>query len=287
VLSGPAGGLIGMARLGAALGEARLIGFDMGGTSTDVSLHDGEFSHRFEHRIGGARLTVPMLDVHTIAAGGGSILALRDGRCVVGPESAGAAPGPACYGRGGPATMTDVQVVLGRLLPATMPRVFGPGGQSPIDPQASRTALARLAAPAGIEANTATEVDADDALARFAAGFLEVGVAAMAAAIRHVAIGQGLDPAGFTLVRLRRRRRPARLPRRRGERHRSAGRASVRQRAVRLGHRRRGLGRGAPPRPAGAARRDAPCRRHRGAGGARFRGLRRARGTGAGPGETS
>ena len=201
VLSGPAGGLIGMARLGAALGDARLIGFDMGGTSTDVSLHDGGFAHRFEHRLGGARLTVPMLDVHTIAAGGGSILALRDGRCVVGPESAGADPGPACYGRGGPATLTDVQVVLGRLRPETMPRVFGPGGSAPIDPPAARRALAQIAARVGGQAEVVPGAlaDTDDALARFASGFLDVGVAAMAAAIRHVAIGRGLDPAGFTL----------------------------------------------------------------------------------------
>ncbi len=201
VLSGPAGGLIGMARLGAALGDARLIGFDMGGTSTDVSLHDGAFVQRFEHRLGGARLTVPMLDVHTIAAGGGSILALRDGRCVVGPESAGADPGPACYGRGGPATLTDVQVVLGRLLPGTMPRVFGPDARAPIDPPAARRALARIAAVgrAGGEVAADAAPDDDDTLARFAAGFLEVGVAAMAAAIRHVAIGQGLDPSAFTL----------------------------------------------------------------------------------------
>ncbi len=193
VLSGPAGGLIGLARLGAALGETRLIGFDMGGTSTDVSLHDGGFTHRFEYRLGGARLTVPMLEVHTIAAGGGSILALRDGRCVVGPESAGADPGPACYGRGGPATLTDVQVVLGRLRPATMPPVFGANGRAPIDAAAARAALTRIAARA------AGEAAEPDALARLAAGFLDVGVAAMAAAIRHVAIGRGLDPAGFTL----------------------------------------------------------------------------------------
>ena len=187
VLSGPAGGLTGMARLGAALGEPRLIGFDMGGTSTDVSLYDGAFARRFEHRIAGARLAVPMLDVHTIAAGGGSILALRDGRGVVGPESAGAHPGPACYGRGGPATVTDLQVVLGRLLPAALPRVFGPQGDAPIDVAAAHAALRALAA------------SPDAALAPLAAGYLEVAIAAMAAAIRHVAIAQGLDPADFTL----------------------------------------------------------------------------------------
>ena len=186
VLSGPAGGLIGMARLGESAGLRRLIGFDMGGTSTDVSVHDGAFERRFEHEIAGARITTPMLDVHTIAAGGGSILALHDGRCRVGPGSAGADPGPACYGRGGPATLTDVQVLLGRLSPDSMPRVFGPGRDAPIDPQAAAVALAAL----------------DDAVApeTLAAGFLDVAVAAMANAIRHVSVRQGIDPTGFTLL---------------------------------------------------------------------------------------
>ncbi|HET7757435.1 MAG TPA: hydantoinase/oxoprolinase family protein, partial [Steroidobacteraceae bacterium] len=135
VLSGPAGGLIGMRWIGERLRHRRLIGFDMGGTSTDVSLLDGELPRRFEHLIGGIRLTQPMLDVHTIAAGGGSILAFRDGRFAVGPASAGADPGPACYGRGGPLTLTDVQVLLGRLRPDTLPAVFGRSGTSPVDPQ--------------------------------------------------------------------------------------------------------------------------------------------------------
>src|SRR3984957_18425299 len=115
VLSGPAGGLIGMGSAAAPLGITRLIGFDMGGTSTDVSLMDEELPQRFEHVIAGVRLQQPMLDVHTIAAGGGSLLEMRDGRLAVGPASAGADPGPACYGRGGPLTLTDVQVLLGRL----------------------------------------------------------------------------------------------------------------------------------------------------------------------------
>jgi len=112
VLSGPAGGLIGMRWVGERLDYPRLIGFDMGGTSTDVSLIDGELPQRFEHLIAGVRLAQPMLDVHSIAAGGGSILGYRDGRFAVGPSSAGADPGPACYGRGGPLTLTDVQVLL-------------------------------------------------------------------------------------------------------------------------------------------------------------------------------
>jgi 5-oxoprolinase (ATP-hydrolysing) len=186
VLSGPAGGLIGMARLGAEAGLRRLIGFDMGGTSTDVSVFDGAFERRFEHEIAGARLHAPMLDVHTIAAGGGSVLRHADGRAQVGPESAGAEPGPACYGRGGPATLTDVQVALGRLAPDRMPRVFGPGRDAPVSPEASLSAL--------------TSLDPSRAAEQVAADYLAVAVASMANAIRHVSVRQGVDPADFTLV---------------------------------------------------------------------------------------
>src|ERR1700745_2813500 len=119
--------------VGARAGLPKLIGFDMGGTSTDVSLIDGELPQRFEHTIAGVRLAQPMLDVHSIAAGGGSILSSRDGRFAVGPASAGADPGPACYGRGGPLTLTDVQVLLGHLRADTLPAVFGPDGCGRID----------------------------------------------------------------------------------------------------------------------------------------------------------
>ncbi len=204
VLSGPAGGLVGMAAIGRAVGLARLIGFDMGGTSTDVSLYDGSFERRFEHRIAGARLATPMLDIHTIAAGGGSVLALRDGRCQVGPQSAGAEPGPACYGRGGPPTLTDVQVVLGRVSAATMPRVFGALCSDPLDAGAARQALAELAAltraPHEAARDDALRGEPADAVATTAAGYLDVAIAAMANAIRHVSVRQGLDPADFTLV---------------------------------------------------------------------------------------
>ncbi len=186
VLSGPAGGLIGMARLGAEAGLRRLIGFDMGGTSTDVSVFDGAFERRFEHEIAGVRLHAPMLDVHTIAAGGGSVLRHTDGRAQVGPESAGADPGPACYGRNGPATLTDVQVALGRLAPERMPRVFGPARNAPVSPVASRAALAAL--------------DPDRSIEEVAADYLAVAVAAMANAIRHVSVRQGVDPSDFALV---------------------------------------------------------------------------------------
>jgi 5-oxoprolinase (ATP-hydrolysing) len=193
VLSGPAGGLIGMHSAAAALGVTRVIGFDMGGTSTDVSLVDGVLPQRFEHVIAGVRLQQPMLDVHTIAAGGGSLLEMRDGRLAVGPASAGADPGPACYGRGGPLTLTDVQVLLGRLRTDTLPRVFGVDGCSAIDPSAVSTGFAALAA------RVASEGGAGLTPETLAASFLEVGVESMANAIRQVSTRQGLDAAGFTL----------------------------------------------------------------------------------------
>ena len=193
VLSGPAGGLIGMGWIGRRLGLERLIGFDMGGTSTDVSLFDGELPRRFEHIIAGVRLLQPMLDVHTIAAGGGSIVSFRDGRLAVGPASAGSDPGPACYGRGGPLTLTDVQVLLGRLRPDTLPAVFGSDGKSRIDVSAVESGFAALVARVG---ETTTREPTPEALA---ASFLEVGVEAMANAIRQVSTRQGLDAGDFTL----------------------------------------------------------------------------------------
>ena len=191
VLSGPAGGLIGMAWIGARSGIEQLIGFDMGGTSTDVSLFDGELPRRFEHLIAGVRLQQTMLDVHTIAAGGGSILAVRDGRLAVGPASAGSSPGPACYGRGGPPTLTDVQVLLGRLRPDTLPAVFGADGQSRID--AARVAEAFAALSSAVQAGTPPAPEA------LAAAFLDVAVESMANAIRQVSTRQGLDADAFTL----------------------------------------------------------------------------------------
>ncbi|HKD52752.1 MAG TPA: hydantoinase B/oxoprolinase family protein [Steroidobacteraceae bacterium] len=193
VLSGPAGGLIGMHWVGMRLNYPRLIGFDMGGTSTDVSLIDGELPQRFEHLIAGVRLAQPMLDVHSIAAGGGSILSYRDGRFAVGPASAGADPGPACYGHGGPLTLTDVQVLLGHLRPDTLPAVFGSDGHSRIDVQAVQERFTALATRA------AAEVAGGCSVETVAESFLEVGVEAMANAIRQVSTRQGLDAADFTL----------------------------------------------------------------------------------------
>ncbi|MBS0417342.1 MAG: hydantoinase B/oxoprolinase family protein [Proteobacteria bacterium] len=187
ILSGPAGGLIGMQWIGNQLGIARLVGFDMGGTSTDVSLLDGELPRRFEHVIAGVRLQSPMLDVHTIAAGGGSILHFTDGRFAAGPDSAGAVPGPASYGRDGPLTLTDVQVLLGHLRPDTLPALFGKDGRSRIDTEVVARKFAALAA----QVNANTEAVAES--------FLEVAVEAMANAIRQVSTRQGLDAAEFTL----------------------------------------------------------------------------------------
>jgi 5-oxoprolinase (ATP-hydrolysing) len=193
VLSGPAGGLIGMRWVGERLNCSRLIGFDMGGTSTDVSLIDGELPQRFEHLIAGVRLAQPMLDVHSIAAGGGSILSFRDGRFAVGPASAGADPGPACYGRGGPLTLTDVQVLLGHLRADTLPAVFGADGRAPIDVQVVAEKFAALTArvTAAVSGGCSPETVAES--------FLEVGVESMANAIRQVSTRQGLDAGDFTL----------------------------------------------------------------------------------------
>jgi len=193
LLSGPAGGLIGMARAGEQAGMARLIGFDMGGTSTDVSLFAGELPRRFEHDIAGVRVQASMLDVHTIAAGGGSILAFADGRFSVGPQSAGADPGPACYGWGGPLTLTDVEVLLGRLRHDTLPQLFGPDRASGID---TAIVTARFEA---LAARVAEATGQRLGLELLAESFLAVATAAMANAIRRVALQQGLDAADFTL----------------------------------------------------------------------------------------
>ena len=130
ILSGPAGGIVGMARTAQAAGFARVIGFDMGGTSTDVSHFAGEFERQYETQVAGVRMRAPMLSIHTVAAGGGSVLAFDGSRYRVGPDSAGADPGPAAYRAGGPLTVTDANVMLGRIQPAHFPHVFGEDGGS-------------------------------------------------------------------------------------------------------------------------------------------------------------
>jgi 5-oxoprolinase (ATP-hydrolysing) len=193
VLSGPAGGVVGMAAAGKRAGCERLIGFDMGGTSTDVSLFEGEFERSQDNRVAGVRLQAPMLAIHTVAAGGGSILKYQDGRFQVGPESAGADPGPACYGLGGPATVTDADLVLGRLQAGSVPAVFGARGDQPLDREAS---VARLG---GIASELYAAGEAQMSVEAVAAGFLEVAVERMARAVRQVTVRRGADASTFTL----------------------------------------------------------------------------------------
>ncbi|WP_019959719.1 hydantoinase B/oxoprolinase family protein [Woodsholea maritima] len=189
VLSGPAGGVVGMAMTAKAAGFDKVIGFDMGGTSTDVSRFDGQYYERTgETKIEGWTLRAPMLGIHTVAAGGGSVLFFDGERARVGPHSAGANPGPAGYGRGGPAAVTDANIVLGRIQAEGFPRVFGPDFNGPLDVAASRKALDMLAKEMGLESAEAA-----------AEGFLTVAVEAMAGAIKHISIAQGIDPRGYAL----------------------------------------------------------------------------------------
>ena len=189
ILSGPAGGIVGMARTAAQAGFHTLIGFDMGGTSTDVSRIAGRFERSFETTVAGVRVRAPMLDIHTVAAGGGSICRFESGRLQVGPASAGAVPGPACYRLGGPATVTDCNVVLGKIQPAHFPALFGARADLPIDPAASLAALQALANEAG-----SPSVEA------LAEGLIEIAVANMALAIKQISVARGHDLATHTLV---------------------------------------------------------------------------------------
>ncbi|HEX8373654.1 MAG TPA: hydantoinase/oxoprolinase family protein, partial [Geminicoccaceae bacterium] len=145
ILSGPAGGIVGAAKTAAAAGFDRVIGFDMGGTSTDVTHYAGAFERAFETEVAGVRMRAPMMRIHTVAAGGGSIIAFDGGRFRVGPESAGANPGPACYRRGGPLAVTDANLLVGKLLPDFFPPVFGPGADQPLDAETVRRRFAELA----------------------------------------------------------------------------------------------------------------------------------------------
>jgi 5-oxoprolinase (ATP-hydrolysing) len=199
ILSGPAGGIVGAVKTAAVAGYQKLITFDMGGTSTDVAhydgtLGDGGFERSFETEIGGVRLRSPMMRIHTVAAGGGSVLSFADGRFQVGPASAGADPGPACYRKGGPATVTDANVVLGRILPDHFPPVFGPGGDQPLDRSAAHAALKALAAAAAAETGQPMSVE------EAAEGFLHIAVDNMAAAIKKISIARGHDVTTHALV---------------------------------------------------------------------------------------
>ncbi len=193
VLSGPAGGVVGMAQAAGAAGLNHLVGFDMGGTSTDVAAYSGTYERTTDSEVAGIRLRAPMMRIHTIAAGGGSILRYADGRYQVGPQSAGADPGPACYRHGGPLAVTDANVLLGRVLPDFFPKVFGPDANEPIDRDVVQTQFTRLAgeiAADGGKAMSAEEV---------ADGFLAVASESMANAIRKITIERGEDVRDFTL----------------------------------------------------------------------------------------
>lgn len=193
ILSGPAGGVVGAVRTARKAGFEKIIGFDMGGTSTDVCHYGGELERVFDTQVAGVRLRSPMLAIHTVAAGGGSILRFHQGRFQVGPDSAGAVPGPACYRNGGPLTVTDANVMLGRIQPEHFPRVFGPKGDEPLDANIVREKFAALA----------RQIEAQTGIARtpeqVAEGFIEVAVANMANAIKHISVERGYDVSEYVL----------------------------------------------------------------------------------------
>ena len=193
ILSGPAGGIVGAVKTAVDAGYDRIISFDMGGTSTDVAHYNGEFERTFETLVAGVRMRAPMMLIHTVAAGGGSICTFDGSRYRVGPESAGADPGPVCYRRGGPLTVTDCNVMLGKLQEKFFPAVFGPGQDEALDIDAVRRAFAKLADR--IESETGgsrTPMEVAD-------GFLRIAVENMANAIKKVSVQRGYDVTGYTL----------------------------------------------------------------------------------------
>jgi 5-oxoprolinase (ATP-hydrolysing) len=194
ILSGPAGGVVGMVKTAALAGFDKVIGFDMGGTSTDVTHYAGDFERSFETEVAGVRMRAPMMNIHTVAAGGGSILSFRDGRYQVGPESAGADPGPACYRRGGPLTVTDCNVLLGKLNPDHFPSVFGPNADQPLDTSAVRAKFESLAKQIADETG-----DAPQSPEATAEGFLRIAVENMANAIKKISVQRGYDVTRYTL----------------------------------------------------------------------------------------
>jgi len=187
ILSGPAGGIVGMARTAALAGMAGVIGFDMGGTSTDVSHYAGEFEREFETQVAGVRMRAPMMSIHTVAAGGGSLLQFDGARFRVGPQSAGANPGPASYRRGGPLAVTDANVMLGKIQPHHFPHVFGPAGNEALDAQVVRARFAELAGKTGRSAEDVAE------------GFISIAVQQMANAIKKISVARGYDVTRYTL----------------------------------------------------------------------------------------
>ena len=194
ILSGPAGGIVGAARTAGMAGLDRIIGFDMGGTSTDVALYDGAFERAFETEVAGVRMRAPMMAINTVAAGGGSILHFDGARIRVGPDSAGANPGPASYRRGGPLTVTDANVCVGKLQPAHFPQIFGPDGNERLDQDAALAGFAALADRMAEATGTRQDPRA------VAEGFLRIAVANMANAIKEVSVSKGHDAAHFALA---------------------------------------------------------------------------------------
>ena len=194
LLSGPAGGVVSMVQTGKQAGYGKLIGFDMGGTSTDVCHFAGEYERSFETELAGVRIRAPMMQINTVAAGGGSILSFKDGRFQVGPESAGAIPGPASYGKDGPLTVTDCNVLLGKLHPEHFPNVFGKTGDKPLNVEIVRTKFIALAKE--ISAQTKKpEMD----IIFMAEGFLKIAVENMANAIKKISIQKGYDVTNYTM----------------------------------------------------------------------------------------
>ena len=189
ILSGPAGGVVALAQTGREAGFPRVIGFDMGGTSTDVAHYDGEYERAYETEVAGVRMRAPMMLILTVAAGGGSILHYDGARFRVGPDSAGADPGPACYRRGGPLSVTDANVMVGKLVPDLFPAIFGPNGDEALDADAVRTRFAALAAEIGD--GRSAEAVAD--------GFLRIAVANMAEAVKKISIARGYDVTRYAL----------------------------------------------------------------------------------------
>ncbi|MFI1163907.1 hydantoinase B/oxoprolinase family protein [Streptomyces sp. NPDC020801] len=194
ILSGPAGGIVGMARMSRLAGFDRVIGFDMGGTSTDVSHFAGAYERVFTTQIAGVRLRAPMLDIHTVAAGGGSVLHFDGSRYRVGPDSAGADPGPACYRGGGPLTVTDANVMLGRIQPAHFPEVFGPGGDEPLDDELVHERFTALAQE--IHRRTGDDRSPE----QVAEGYLQVAVANIANAVKRISVQKGHDVTRYALT---------------------------------------------------------------------------------------
>lgn len=189
ILSGPAGGIVGMAETARRAGFGKVIGFDMGGTSTDVAHFAGDYERAFETEVAGVRLRAPMLQIHTVAAGGGSILSYDGQRFRVGPASAGANPGPKCYRRGGPLTVTDANVMLGKLSADLFPKIFGPGQDEPLDEDAVRAAFAELATEVG-DGRSGEDV---------ADGFIRIAVENMANAVKKISVERGHDVTEYAL----------------------------------------------------------------------------------------